>query len=56
MTREEIAGYLKKNENLSRSGVISGFVAFAVSRGIKIDKIGKLLQDIQGYPEWRWEE
>ena len=56
MTREEIKNFLKNQDGKSKEEVLANFASWAVVNGTAVDKLGKLIQDLRSYPEWKWGE
>jgi len=56
MDRSEISKFLKENQHKNKEQVLSSFTNICITRGVKLDKIGKLIMDLRSYPEWKWGE
>ncbi len=56
MTRDMISKFLKKQKNNSKEEVLANFASYAIVQGLSVDKLGKQIQDIRSYPEWKWGE
>ncbi len=56
MDRIEISKFLQGEQSKEKDNVLADFAFFAVKNKVPVDKIGKLIQDLRSYPEWKWGE
>ena len=56
LSRDEVRQFLISQNGKAKSEVISNFTTLALTNGVKVDKLGKLISDLRSYPEWTWGE
>ena len=56
LNRDQISKFLKKQKDNSKEEVLANFASWAVTSGVPVDKVGKLIMDLRSYSEWKWGE
>ena len=56
ITRDDIANFLKNQKNNSKESVLANFSSWAITDGIPLAKLAKLIADLRSYPEWTWDD
>ena len=56
MTRDDVKQFLIGQKGKAKEQVLSSFMNLCITNGVHLDKLAKMLADLQSYPEWTWGE